>query len=242
MVPLAVGHANPSLVGVGGLLIGLATVAGAELGRRHAARRELCLGAAAGALLVIAGVHLLPDAWQAARQAGTPAWVVPAAAVTAFAVAGAAVRRGCACQAGKETAGGTGTAAALAAHRLLEGAALALVSSVAVAVGLTVHAFAEGLATGTLLRSAKRRQRALWLTAMCASPLAGAALAGFWPFPEDARPVLLAIAAGVLAQAARVSLAAAFREPRLIRLAFAPPAVATLIAAAITTFAVRAVG
>jgi hypothetical protein len=53
-----------------GLLVGAATMAGAGLARRHAARRELCFGAAAGALLVIAGAHLLPDAWSAALRSG----------------------------------------------------------------------------------------------------------------------------------------------------------------------------
>src|SRR6266700_2773677 len=100
----------PVLVLAGGLMIGLATLAGAWL----AARRELCFGAAAGALLVIAGVHLLPDAWSGAQQAGVPGWVIPAAAVISFAVAGLAVRRGCTCQAEREAAGGAGTAGALA--------------------------------------------------------------------------------------------------------------------------------
>ena len=76
----AAGYSGPGLVVTGALLIGAATVAGAWLARRHAARRELCFGAAAGALLVIAGLHLLPDAWSAARQTAIPAWTIPAAA------------------------------------------------------------------------------------------------------------------------------------------------------------------
>ena len=223
-------------------MIGLATLAGAWLARRHAARRELCFGMAAGALLVISGMHLLPDAWSAARHAGIPVWAVPAVAAAAFAAAGVAVRRGCTCQADREAAGGAGTAAALAVHRLLEGATLALAGSAAVAVALIVHALAEGLAAGTLLTSASRRRRAVWLTAMCASPLAGAALAGTWPVPQGAQPLMLAVAAGVLAQAARVSLAAAFHQARLVRFAFSSPAAATLIAAAVTTLAVRGAG
>jgi phosphate/sulfate permease len=87
------------LVVTSALLIGTATVAGAWLARRHAARRELCFGAAAGALLVIAGLHLLPDAWSAARQTAIPALAVPVAAIAAFAVTGFAIRRGCACRA-----------------------------------------------------------------------------------------------------------------------------------------------
>jgi zinc transporter ZupT len=232
----------PVVVLAGGLLIGLATVAGAWLARRQAARRELCFGAAAGALLVIAGVHLLPDAWSGAREAGISSWVIGVAAVASFAVAGLAVRRGCTCQSDRETAGGAGAAGALAVHRLLEGAALALTSSVMVAAALIVHALAEGLAAGTLLSRAPRRQVVLWLSAMCVSPVVGAVVTEVWPFPARVDPVLLAVAAGVLGQAARVSLAAAFHHVRLARIVVSSPAAATLIAAVVTTLAVHGAG
>jgi len=127
-------------------------------------------------------------------------------------------------------------------HRVLEGAALALTSSVMVAAALIVHALAEGLAAGTLLGHASRRGRVLWLTAMCASPIVGAAITEIWPFPARVEPVLLAVAAGVLAQAARVSLAAAFRQVRLARIAVSSPAAAALIAAVVTTLAVHGAG
>ena len=226
------------LVVASALLIGAATVAGAWLARRHAARRELCFGAAAGALLVIAGLHLLPDAWSAARQTAIPALAVPMAAIAAFAVTGFAIRRGCACRAEREAAGG----GALAAHRLLEGVAVVLAGSVMVTVALAVHALAEGLAAGTLLASAPRRQRVRWLAIMCASPAVGATLAVAWPFPATVQPVLLALAAGVLGQAARVSLSAAFQRARPVRLAMASPAAATLVAAASTALAVHLAG
>ncbi|HEY3955430.1 MAG TPA: hypothetical protein VGM53_18825 [Streptosporangiaceae bacterium] len=77
---------------------------------------------------------------------------------------------------------------------------------------------------------------------MCASPVIGASLTAAWPVPAGAQPVLLAVAAGVLAQAARVSLAAAFQRVQVGRLALFSPAAAMLIAAAITTLAVRAAG
>ena len=151
ILAFADGGPAPALVVAGGLMIGLATLAGAWLARRQAARRELCFGAGAGALLVIAGLHLLPDAWSGAEQARIFVWAIPAVTVVSFALAGLAVRRGCTCQAEREAAGGAGTAGAIAVHRLLEGAALALAGSVAVAVALVVHALAEGLAAGTLL-------------------------------------------------------------------------------------------
>src|SRR5258708_2770780 len=231
------------LVLTGSLIIGLATVAGAWLGRRNGARREVYFGAAAGALLVIAGVHLLPDAWSAADRAGISGWAVLAVAVGSFWLAGLAVRRGCACQLDREAAGGAGTASALAVHRLLEGVALALGGSVAVAVALFVHAFAEGLAAGTLLSSVPKRRAALWLAAMCASPVAGAAVAAAAGFPSRAQPRLLAVVAGGLGQAPQVSFSAAFRPVgRLTQLVLSAPAAATVVAAVVTTFAVRGVG
>jgi len=232
----------PAVVLAGVLLIGVATVTGAWLARRHAARREICFGAAAGALLVIAGLHLLPDAWSGAIQAGLPGWTVLGIAGVSFVLTGVAARRGCACQAEREAAGGARTACALAVHRILEGAALALISTVTVAVALAVHALAEGLAAGTLLGSVSRRRAAMWLPIMCVSPLAGAVIAEVRPVSPTIEPILLAIAAGVLGQAARVSLAAAFRHVRLAQLVLSRPAAATMIAAAVTLVAVRGVG
>jgi hypothetical protein len=75
----------------------VATVAGAWLALRRPGRHEAWLGAAAGALLVIALLHLLPDAWSAARGAGIWPLAVPAAALGSFALAGLAARRSCAC-------------------------------------------------------------------------------------------------------------------------------------------------
>ncbi len=109
------GRPVPALVVAGGLIIGLATLAGAWLARRPGARRELCLGAGTGALLVIAGLHLLPDAWSGAEQARIFVWAIPAVALVSFALAGLAVRSGCTCQGGREAAGGAGTAMAMPA-------------------------------------------------------------------------------------------------------------------------------
>jgi hypothetical protein len=63
-----------------------------------------------------------------------------------------------------------------------------------------------------------------------------------WPFPARAEPVLLAVAAGVLAQAARVSFGAAFHQVRRTPVALSSPAAATVIAAVVTTLAVHGVG
>ena len=223
-------------------LVAAATVAGVWLARRRPGQRQIWFAAAAGALLIIAGLHLLPDAWAGARTARIWPGLVPVAAVAGFAAAGLAARAGCGCQEHKEQASGAGTAAALAIHRFLEGAAIALAGSAAVALALAAHAFGEGLATGALLGAQPRRRVAGWLTLMCLSPVIGAAAADAFPVPAAAEPVLLAVAAGVLAQAARVSLRAAFHGLGASRLLLARPAATTTMAAILTALAVHAAG
>lgn len=228
------GLPGPVLAGAG--LMAAATVAGAWLAHRRRGHREIWFAAAAGALLIIAGLHLLPDAWSAARSERIWPGLVPVAAVAAFTVANLAARLGCACQEHEQQATGVGAAVGLAVHRFLEGSAIALAGSAAVAVALTGHAFGEGLAAGALLR----RRVAVWVAAMSVSPVLGAAAAG--AFPDAAEPVLLAVAAGVLAQAARISLRAAFHGLRPARLLLSRPAAATTTAAILTTLAVHATG
>jgi len=81
-----------------------------------------------------------------------------------------------------------------------------------------------------------------WLAAMCVSPVLGAAAASAFAVPEAAEPVLLAVAAGILAQATWTSLRAAFRGLRPARLLLSRPAAATTAAAILTTLAVHAAG
>jgi ZIP family zinc transporter len=231
----------PGTVLAGAGLVAAATVAGAWLARRRPGQRQIWFAAAAGALLIIAGLHLLPDAWAGARAAGIWPGLVPMAAVAAFAAAGLAARAGCGCQEHRERATGAGAAAALTVHRFLEGAAIALAGSAVVALALAAHAFGEGLATGALLGGQPRRRMAGWLALMCLSPLIGAAASAFG-VPAAAEPLLLAVAAGVLAQAARVSLRAAFGGLRPARLLFSPAAATTTMAAIVTVLAVHGVG
>ena len=230
----------PVLAGAG--LVAAATVTGAWLARRRPGQRQIWFAAAAGALLIVAGLHLLPDAWAAARTTGIwpPLALVPAAA--GFAVAGVVARAGCGCQEHKEQASGAATGAALTVHRFLEGAAIALAGSAAVALALAAHSFGEGLATGALLGGQPRRRVTGWLVLMCLSPVIGAAAADAFPVPAAAEPVLLAVAAGVLAQAAWVSLRAAFRGLRPTHLVFSRLAVTSAITAVVTVLAVHAIG
>ena len=244
-LPAAWAHApamlpGPVLAGAG--LVAAATVAGAWLARRRPGQRQIWFAAAAGALLIIAGLHLLPDAWAEAGDARIWPGLVPMAAVAGFAAAGLAARAGCGCQEHREQASGAGTAAALTVHRFLEGAAIALAGSAAVALALAAHAFGEGLATGALLGGQPRRRVTGWLAVMCLSPLIGAAVTSAFPVPAAAGPVLLAVAAGVLAQAVRVSLRAAFRGLPPTRLLLSRPAATTTMAAIVTMLAVHGVG
>ncbi|HEX7992428.1 MAG TPA: hypothetical protein VF506_00810 [Streptosporangiaceae bacterium] len=228
-----------TLAGAG--LIAVATVAGAAMASRRPARRQIWFAAAAGALLIIAGLHLLPDAWSAASEARIWRPFVPLAALGGFIAAGLAGRFGCGCREHSERASGAGTAAALAVHRFLEGSALALAGSPAIALALAVHAFGEGLATGALLGPQLRRL-APWLVVMCSSPVIGAVVVGAFPIRATVEPVLLAVAAGVIAQAAWVSLRAAFPRGRVSQLPLTQAAAVTAVAAVITALAVRAIG
>src|SRR5215469_351188 len=223
----------PVLAGAG--LVAAATVAGAWLARRRPGQRQIWFAAAAGALLIVAGLHLLPDAWATARATGIWPPLVLVAGAAGFAVAGLATRAGCGCREHQEQASGAATAAALAVHRFLEGAAVALAGSAAVALALAAHAFGEGLATGALLGGQPRHRVAGWLALMCLSPVIGAAATGTFPVPAAAEPLLLALAA-------QVSLRAAFRGLRPARLLLSRPAATTTMAAIITALAVHAAG
>jgi zinc transporter ZupT len=236
------GQLMQPLVVAGVLVVAAATLAGVLLARRGPGRQEVWFGAAAGALLVIAGVHLLPDAWSDAREANLPPWLTLVVAAGSAILAALIGRFGCTCAADREHAGGTGTAAALAGHRFLEGAALALTASIAVTVALAVHALGEGLAVGALLHSRGRRHLAVWLTVMCLGPIAGAAITDVYPLPAPTGPLLVAFAAGILAEAARISLRAAFGHRALPQSLMSRPVGAVVIAAAITTLAVHATG
>ena len=230
-----------SLVPAGAGLIAAATVAGALLASRRRGDKEIWCAAAAGALLVIAGLHLLPDAWGGAYAVRLWPPLVPIAAMGAFTATGVAARTGCGCRPHTEQVGGAGAAAALALHRFLEGSAVALAASAAVTVALAVHAFAEGLAVGALL-GAQPRRVAGWLAARSVSPILGAVAAGAFPVPQAAEPVLLALAAGVVAQAAWVSLRAAFHGVRTRRLQLSHSAATVAVAAVVTALAVNMAG
>ncbi len=107
--------------------------------------------------------------------------------------------------------------------------------------GAWLGAASGALLVIALLAGQSRRRVGGWLAALCLSLAAGAAAISAYRLPSAAGPVLLALAAGVLAQAARISLRAASRTPAGRRLA--PGAAAALLAAAaVTAVAVRVAG
>src|SRR5262249_40197233 len=121
---------EPGLAGVA--LIAAATLAGAWLAR-YSSRVRVLWACAAAVLAAVVLADLLPDVWWDLHGAGL-GWLAAGAGGLAagYGAAEALARRGCACQAAsahQATASGTATGAALAAHRLLEGAAVALTRS-----------------------------------------------------------------------------------------------------------------
>jgi len=193
---------------VGVLAVTAATLVGAWLARRRAQQQHLWFGAAGGALAVVALVHLLPDAWAGAQRAGAPSWLVPTIVLGTFGANLAIGRQGCTCGFDEAPASGAQSAAAIALHRILEGATLAL-TGITTAVALLAHALGEGMAIGALLRAQPRRL-STWLALMCLGPAIGALTANAIPHLETVEPLLLATANGILANTARVSFAIAF--------------------------------
>ena len=137
-------------------------------------------------------------------------------------------------------ASGAGAAAALALYRFLEGSAVALAASAAARWHWPCTGSSKAWPRGALLGGWLRRV-AGWLAAMSVSPIFGAVTASAFPVPEATEPVLLGLAAGVIAQAAWVGLRAAFHGLCTGRLEL-PHTVAVAVAAIITALAVNAAG
>ncbi|HZD66188.1 MAG TPA: hypothetical protein VE152_08835 [Acidimicrobiales bacterium] len=188
-------------VGIG--LMALATVGGAVLRWRLPRASPVPLAVAAACLLGVVGADLAPDIWRGMAAVGLPWWSAPLAAMAGVAGAGALLRPGCPCRPGLARGGGTGVA--LAAHRVLEGAAVAVTGSVAVVAALVLHAASEGFALTSLLGGERRRTIASWLTLACVAPAVGAVVLSVVPLPDQADPLLTAVVAGVLV---RMALAA----------------------------------
>ncbi|WP_433511555.1 hypothetical protein ACQP2T_48340 [Nonomuraea sp. CA-143628] len=206
-------------------LVTLSTLAGARLARHNIAKISLWLAIASALMLITALTDLLPDAWREATATGVPLWLVALAGLFGFSVITYFTRKGCGhqhdrAQVGRHSPGlhrrvkqavsaavygGVGTAAALALHRMIEGATLALAASAIVVAALVIHSASEGLALAALLDLA-RKPLAPWLTVACLSPAAGVVLATVAPLPAQSVPILLGMVTGVLLRTAVIGL------------------------------------
>jgi ZIP family zinc transporter len=143
-----------------------------------------------------------PDVWGDVRDTGIAWWIVAVAGVAGYVGAGYLMKRGCPCEPG--LAGGVGTAVALGLHRALEGSALAVAASAPLVLALVIHASSEGFALTSLLDAEKHRPRAMtgWLTVACAAPAFGMVVVGSIGLPDQAKPVVTSLVAGVLVRTA----------------------------------------
>jgi ZIP family zinc transporter len=179
-------------------------------------------------LLTVGLADLVPDGWRDLAECGTPWWAAILASLVGFGSTGALVRSGCGCVpradersqvTGSEVAGGSATALAIGVHRTLEGAVLALVTSVPVVAALVLHAAGEGFALGALLGRASRRRAVAWLLTACLSPLVGATLIGPVRLPATVTPVVTSLVVGALLRIALLSLGLAATRQRAARAA-----------------------
>ncbi|WP_214102845.1 hypothetical protein [Acrocarpospora catenulata] len=209
-------------------LVSLSTLGGAWLARLEHRRLSGWLAVASALMLVTALADLLPDAWHHATDNGVPLWWVGLATAMGFVVVTYFTRGGHGHGQGgftparrglhspgahrrvKEVVsaalfGGMGTAAALAVHRAIEGATLAVSASAVIVIALMVHSASEGLALAALLDMA-RQPLGPWLALSCASPAVGVVIATIRPLPGRLVPILLGMVTGVLLRTAVVGL------------------------------------
>jgi hypothetical protein len=213
---------------IGAALVAASTVGGVLLSRLSARRPVASSASVSVVLLAVVLGDLVPDVWRDLAESGTPWWAAVLAAAVGFGATVALVRRGCACVPrpdeqrqvdGSEVAGGTATAVAIGVHRALEGAVLALVTSVPVVAALVVHAAGEGFALGALLGRASRGRAAAWLLIACVSPLVGAIATGPARLPATVTPLTTSLVVGALLRTALLALRLAATRQRAARAA-----------------------
>jgi zinc transporter ZupT len=173
------------LTGEGVALVLGVTLCGAALSRTS--RLPLAwLSPAAAVLFAVLVLDIVPDVRAGLAVAGLPWWIGVAAALLGFLAISVGPR------------GGTAAGLAIAAHRLVEGATLAIVISPAAILAFGVHALAEGFALGVRLHGAPHRTVWGWLGVAGLSPAVGAMLSS--ALPDRLQPVLMAAAAGAVAR------------------------------------------
>jgi len=208
----------------------VSTLAGSLMARRGARRMTLWLLITSGLILAVALTEVLPDAWLDAIRDRVPTAQIVVAAALGYAAVSLITRRehhghpllrlrSRRRPAGEHAPGqhrrvrpatqmmfgGIGTAMALASHRTIESAAVAMTTSSMIIVSLLVHSASEGLTLTALLDSTRQRLRP-WLLLACVSPTVGALAGLVVPLPVHAVPILLAVAAGELVHTALLGL------------------------------------
>ena len=213
---------------VGAALVAASTVGGVLLSRWSARRPVASSAAVSVVLLAVVLGDLVPDVWRDLAESDTPWWAAALISAVGFGATGALVRRGCGCvprpderpQLGAaEVAGGTATAVAIGVHRALEGAVLALVTSVPVVAALVVHAAGEGFALGALLGRASRGRAAAWVLIACLSPVIGAIATGPVRLPVTVIPLVTSLVVGTLLRIALLALRLAATRQQAARAA-----------------------
>jgi len=192
-------------------LVAASTIGGVLLSRLSSRRPVVSSVAVSVVLLAVVLGDLVPDVWQDLAESGTPWWAAVLAAAAGFGATGALVRRGCACA---EVTGGAATAVAIGVHRALEGAVLAVATSVPLVAALVVHAAGEGFALGALLERASRGRAATWLLVACLSPFVGVIVATPARLPETVSPIVTSLVAGALLRSAVLALRLAATRQR----------------------------
>ncbi|GAA2074891.1 hypothetical protein [Actinomadura alba] len=233
------------------LLVSAATLAGAWLARRRSRHVVAWLAIASATMLVVTLTDLLPDASRDAAETGVPLWVVGVAVAGGFLAIALFTREAYGLEVasdeevvathapgrhrrlkeavGAALFGGVGTATALTTHRAIEGATLALSTSVLIVMALIVHSASEGLALAALLDMAEQRIGP-WLVVACVSPAVGVVIATVSPLPGKVVPVLLGMVAGILLRTAVVGLRLAVHKREGERLVTRHLAVAAVVA------------
>ncbi|NJC33380.1 ZIP family zinc transporter [Sphingomonas jejuensis] len=205
---MVTGWAVPVLFGIAA---SLATLLGGVLALSLSARMTALLAVAAGIVLGVAFLDLLPEALEHGRG------LYDARTILAFAAGGMAAYLLLArVLAGLERFGSLRAhlaPASLTLHSLMDGLAMGLAFQIApgigwmVAVGVLTHDIADGLNTVSLALEATRRRTALrWLALNGAAPLTGVLIGLAVSLPDAALAPAMALFAGMFVYIGAVEL------------------------------------